>query len=72
MARQIASTDDGERKRLFDDVQKIFAEHVPIVYFVAPRVFVAASSRVTNLTPAVSRPQLLWSRGHDRGHAVRH
>jgi peptide/nickel transport system substrate-binding protein len=61
MTRQIASPDEAERKRLFDQVQKIFAEHLPVVYFVAPRVYVAAASRVTNLTPAVSRPQLLWS-----------
>jgi peptide/nickel transport system substrate-binding protein len=61
MTRQITSADEGERKRLFDEVQKIFAEHVPVVYFAAPRVFVAASSRVTNLMPAVSKPQLLWA-----------
>jgi peptide/nickel transport system substrate-binding protein len=61
MTRQIASPDEGERKRLFDEVQKIFGEHLPVIYFVAPRVYVAASSRVTNLTPAVSRPQLLWA-----------
>ena len=61
MARQIASPDESERKRLFDEVQKVFAEHVPVLYFVAPRVYVAASARVTNLTPAVSRPQLLWA-----------
>lgn len=61
MARQVASPDDAERKRLFDEVQKIFAEHVPVVYFVAPRIFVGASSRLTNLTPALSRPQLLWA-----------
>ena len=39
----------------------MFAEHAPVVYFAAPRVYVAVSSRVTNLTPAVSRPQTLWS-----------
>ena len=42
-------------------MQKIFAEHLPVVYFAAPRVYVATSSRVTNLMPAVSRPQLLWA-----------
>ena len=41
MARQIAAPDDAERKRLFDEVQKIFAEHLPMVYFAAPRIFVA-------------------------------
>jgi peptide/nickel transport system substrate-binding protein len=60
MTRQIASQDENERKRLYDDVQRIFTEHVPIVYFVAPRIYVAHSARVTNVTPAESRPQLLW------------
>ena len=61
MTRQIASPDLAERKRLFIEVQQIFAEHLPVVYFVAPRVYVAASSRVVNLTPAVAKPQLLWA-----------
>jgi peptide/nickel transport system substrate-binding protein len=61
MAKQTASTDEAERQRLFVDVQKIFAAHLPAVYFVAPRIFVASSTRVTNLRPALIRPQLLWS-----------
>ena len=60
MTRQIAATDLGERKTLYHDVQKVFAEHEPIVYFVAPRIYVAHASRVTNLQPAEYRPQLLW------------
>jgi peptide/nickel transport system substrate-binding protein len=61
MARQASSLDEGERRRLFIEVQKIFAAHAPMLYFAAPRIFVAASSRVGNLAPAVSRPQLLWA-----------
>jgi peptide/nickel transport system substrate-binding protein len=61
MVKQVATTDAAERKRLFDQVQAIFARHLPIVHFAAPRIFVAASTRVTNLTPAISRPQLLWA-----------
>jgi peptide/nickel transport system substrate-binding protein len=61
MSRQIAASHDGERKRLYDDVQRIFGEHLPIVFFAAPRVYIAASSRMKNLEPAVRRPQLLWS-----------
>jgi peptide/nickel transport system substrate-binding protein len=60
MSRQIASRDMTERKRLYDEVQKIFVEHLPIVYFAAPRIYVAHSSRVVNLLPSESRPQLLW------------
>jgi peptide/nickel transport system substrate-binding protein len=61
MARQMTSGDLAERKRLYIEMQKIFAEHMPVIYFVAPRIYVAASSRLTNLQPAVWRPQLLWS-----------
>jgi peptide/nickel transport system substrate-binding protein len=61
MLRQIRSFDEGERKRLFKDVQTIFAEHQPAIFFVAQRVFSAASVRVVNVTPAVPRPQMLWS-----------
>ena len=61
MTRQIASPDEAERKRLYDEAQKIFTAHMPVIYFAAPRVYVAASSRVTNVVPVVSRPQLLWA-----------
>ena len=38
MERQTHTTDERMRKQLFDEVQQIFAEHVPIVHFVAPNV----------------------------------
>jgi peptide/nickel transport system substrate-binding protein len=61
MARQTTTADLAERRRLYNEVQKIFADHAPVLYFVAPRIYVAASARLLNLTPAVSRPQLLWA-----------
>ena len=60
MVQQIASRDEAERRRLFDEVQQIFCDHLPIVFFVAPRVYVATSSRVLNVQPSDARPQLLW------------
>ena len=57
----IVSSDEAERKRAFDEVQRIFVEHQPAIYFVAARIFVGSSTRVGNVTPAVTRPQLLWS-----------
>lgn len=60
MLRQVATVDHAERRRLFDEVQTIFASELPAIYFVAPRVFVAMSSRVANATPVVLRPQVLW------------
>jgi peptide/nickel transport system substrate-binding protein len=55
------TADMAERKRAFDEVQRLFVEHQPAIYFVAPRTFVGSSTRVGNVTPVVTRPQLLWS-----------
>jgi peptide/nickel transport system substrate-binding protein len=61
MAKQAAALDQGERYTLFTEVQKIFAEHEPMVYFAAPRIYVATSARVLNIDPMPRRPQALWS-----------
>lgn len=61
MARQMSAMDERERKRLFDEVQRIFVEHLPVINFAVAKVYVAASTRSVNLTPALLRPQLLWS-----------
>jgi peptide/nickel transport system substrate-binding protein len=61
MRQMTAETNLAERKRLFDQVQAIFAENLPAIYFVAPRLHHAVSSRVGNLEPAVNRPQLMWN-----------
>jgi peptide/nickel transport system substrate-binding protein len=61
MAKQAAALDMGERRALFTEVQKIFAEHEPMVYFAAPRIYVATSARVQNVEPMLRRPQALWS-----------
>jgi peptide/nickel transport system substrate-binding protein len=61
MTKQIAALDQAERKRLFDEVQRIFIEHAPVLYFAAPRVIVATSSRVVNATPALALSPLMWS-----------
>jgi peptide/nickel transport system substrate-binding protein len=59
--QQVRTLDEKERIRLFAEVQSIYAEHEPALFFVAQRVFTAASTRVVNVTPAVTRPQMLWA-----------
>ncbi len=39
----------------------IFAENLPVLYFVAPRLYMAVSTRVGGLSPSILRPQLLWN-----------
>jgi peptide/nickel transport system substrate-binding protein len=64
MVTVMTSTDQTERKRAFDEVQKIFAENLPILYFVAPRLYMGVSTRLGGLNPAILRPQLLWDIEH--------
>jgi peptide/nickel transport system substrate-binding protein len=61
MHQVTAETDRAERKRLFDQVQSIFAENLPMLFFVAPRMHIGVSSRVGGLEPSIIRPQLLWN-----------
>jgi len=61
MQRQVTTTDVQERRTLFTEVQRIFAEHVPALYFAAPEIYVAMSPRVANAVPVPSRPQVLWN-----------
>ncbi len=61
MTRQMSAVVPAERASLFRDVQRVFSEHLPAMYFAAPRLYLAVSTRVRNITPGVIRPQLLWS-----------
>jgi peptide/nickel transport system substrate-binding protein len=61
ITRQAATLDLDERRRLFNEVQRIFAENLPVLYFAAPRVYIASSARLINVYPALTRPEILWS-----------
>lgn len=61
MLTVMGSVDQAERKQAFDRIQKIFADNLPALYFVAPRLYMATSARVGGLTPSILRPQLLWN-----------
>ena len=52
--------DQAERHRVFNEIQQIFANNLPAIYFVAPRLYMATSTRVGGLSPSILRPQLLW------------
>lgn len=61
MLRQAAAIDLAERRRVFNQVQRILLDHMPGVYLAAPRIYVATSPRVDHATPALLRPPLLWN-----------
>jgi peptide/nickel transport system substrate-binding protein len=60
MLQQAVTLDPAARKRIFDRVQHIFADNVPALFFAAPRLTVATSARVQNVTPGPLHPYCLW------------
>ena len=62
LMRQNAATPDQEqRKQQFKQVQRIFADNLPVLYFVAPRMYYAYNVRVEGVKPSVLRPVALWN-----------
>jgi peptide/nickel transport system substrate-binding protein len=61
MATVMTSVVAAERARAFNEAQMIFAENLPVLYFVAPRLYMAVNTRVGGLSPSILRPQLLWN-----------
>jgi peptide/nickel transport system substrate-binding protein len=61
MQQQIAAPTLDERQRLFAEVQKIFGENLPGIYFIAPKVSIATNSRVAGAVPALLDPKILWN-----------
>lgn len=63
MQRQAAAPSLAERQRLFAEVQKVFGENLPAIYFVAPKVNVAMSRRLGGAAPVLLDPKILWNAG---------
>jgi peptide/nickel transport system substrate-binding protein len=61
MREQAATIDPERRHALFNDAQRILAEHLPLLYFAAPRMYGATSARLGGVVPSVMRPNLLWN-----------
>ena len=61
MHQQMTNADPSARKKAFAEVQRILADELPLIYFVAPRAILATFAKVINPTPAPQIPQLLWA-----------
>jgi peptide/nickel transport system substrate-binding protein len=61
MLEQAATLDQARRRDLFNDVQRILAENLPVLYFAAPRMYAAHTPRVRGVVPSVLRPPILWN-----------
>jgi peptide/nickel transport system substrate-binding protein len=61
MQRQMGVTNSGERKRLFDRVQQLAMEHLPLIPLVSPNVLTGAKRQLSNFRPALLDHNTLWN-----------
>ncbi|MGA6959899.1 MAG: ABC transporter substrate-binding protein, partial [Candidatus Acidiferrales bacterium] len=61
MQQQLTTLDYAKRKQLYDRVQEIVSEQLPVICLVSPNILVGASNRVANFRPAVLVPYALWN-----------
>ena len=58
---QMTTLDHAERKRLYDRVQALVAEHLPLIPLVSPHVLVGAKVGLSNFNPTILRSPTLWN-----------
>ena len=61
MRRQMLTVEFGPRKRMYDRVQELVAQQLPIICIASPHVLVGSSTRVQGFEPAALRPYALWN-----------
>jgi peptide/nickel transport system substrate-binding protein len=61
MRQQLVTLDYSRRKKLYDRVQEIVAENVPMIFLTSPHVLVAARGGLGNFRPALLDHHTLWN-----------
>jgi len=61
MQAQASTPDQNQRKRSFDQVQKIVWDQQPFIYLVNKNALAAISPALANTSPVVLRPQTFWN-----------
>ena len=61
MLKNASTFDRIERLQAFAEVQRIYNQHMPALFFGVPHVRIFTSTRVLNATPSPLRPHLLWN-----------
>jgi peptide/nickel transport system substrate-binding protein len=61
MQQQLVTLDYAKRKKLYDRVQEIVAEELPVICLVSPNILVGAANHVGNFRPAILVPYALWN-----------
>jgi peptide/nickel transport system substrate-binding protein len=61
MAEQLMTLNYKDRKRLYDRVQQLVAENLPLICLVSPNILVGAQKKIRNFRPANLNDFTLWN-----------
>jgi peptide/nickel transport system substrate-binding protein len=50
-----------QRKKYYDEVQKIVSDQVPVIYTINKFIYACAKNKIGNLRPAIARHRTLWN-----------
>ena len=61
MQKQLVTVNYQQRKKLYDRVQEIVAEQLPMVFLASPHILVGAQRNLGNFRPAILENYVLWN-----------
>lgn len=61
MQKQLVTINYQDRKKLYDRVQEIVAQYLPIICLASPHILVAAQRNLGNFRPAIIENYVLWN-----------
>ncbi|MGC1104967.1 MAG: ABC transporter substrate-binding protein [Candidatus Acidiferrales bacterium] len=61
MNQQLITLNYARRKHLYDQVQEIVAQDLPVICLASPHILIGAKDRIGNFHPAILAPYALWN-----------
>jgi peptide/nickel transport system substrate-binding protein len=61
MNQQMVTMDYPHRKELYDRVQQLIAENLPVIFLATPDILVGAKNEIGNFRPGILEPYALWN-----------
>ena len=61
MNEQMVTMNYKKRKQLYDQVQQVIEQNVPVIFTASPHILAGAQDRVGNFRPSILDPYVLWN-----------
>ena len=61
MNQQMVTMDYRRRKQIYDRVQQLIADNLPVIFLATPDILVGAKNDIGNFNPGILEPYALWN-----------